>query len=38
MTNQEILEQYPALEEDDIRASLLYAVLKLNNTIIINAA
>ena len=25
MTNKEILEQHPALEEDDIRASLLYA-------------
>lgn len=38
MTNQEIFEQHPALGEDDIRASLLYAALKLNNTIIINAA
>lgn len=38
MTNKEILEQHPALEEDDIRASLLYAALKMNNTIIINAA
>jgi len=38
MNNQEILEQHPALEEDDIRASLLYAALKLNNTIIINAS
>lgn len=38
MTNQEILEQHPALEDDDIRASLLYAALKMNNTVIINAA
>lgn len=38
MSNQEILEQHPALEEDDIRASLLYAALKMNNTVIINAA
>ena len=38
MSNQEILEQHPALEENDIRASLLYAALKMNNTVIINAA
>lgn len=38
MTNQEILEQHPAIDEDDIRAFLLHAALKLNNTIIINAA
>lgn len=38
MTNAEILEQHPALEEDDIRASLLYAALRMSNTVIINAA
>jgi uncharacterized protein (DUF433 family) len=38
MSHQEILEEHPALEEDDIRASLLYAALKMNNTVIINAA
>ncbi len=38
MTNQDILKQHPALEQDDIRASLLYAALKMNNTVIINAA
>jgi len=38
MTNREILEEHPALEEDDIKAALLYAALKMDNTIIINAA
>ena len=38
MTNEEILEQHPALEKDYIRASLLYDALKMNNTVIINAA
>ena len=38
MSHQEILEEHTALEEDDIRASLLYAAIKMNNTIIINAA
>lgn len=38
MTNKEILEQHPALEEDDIRAALLYAAMKLNNTLVIHAA
>lgn len=37
MSNKEILEQHPALEEDDIRAALLYAAIKLNNTLVINA-
>ena len=38
MSHPEILEEHPDLEEDDIRASLLYAALKMNNTIVINAA
>jgi uncharacterized protein (DUF433 family) len=32
MSNNQILEQHPALEEDDIKAALLYASIKLGNT------
>lgn len=38
MTKEEILEQHPILEKDDIHAALLYASLKIKNTAIINAA
>lgn len=38
MTYEQILSEHPALEEDDIRASLLYAAVKMGNTIIIHAA
>lgn len=38
MTNVEILEEHPALEEEDIKAALLYAALRMSNTVIINAA
>lgn len=38
MTNDEILEQHPDLEREDIQASLLYASFKLSNTIVIHAA
>ena len=38
MTNEEIVEQHPSLEKDDILAALLYASLKLTNTRIIHAA
>ena len=38
MTNEQILEEHPDLEEEDIRASLLYAALKMDHTTIINAA
>lgn len=38
MTTADILVQHPLLEEDDIRASLLYASLKIKNTVIIHAA
>lgn len=38
MNTDEILEQHPILEKEDIQASLLYASLKLKNTIIIHAA
>lgn len=38
MTTEEILEQHPLLEKEDIQASLLYAALRTKNTLIINAA
>lgn len=38
MTNNEILEQHPCLEREDIHAALLYASVRINNTLIINAA
>lgn len=38
MTNDEILEQHPMLEKEDIQAALMYAALRAKNTIIINAA
>lgn len=38
LSDQEILEQHPILEKEDIQASLLYASLKMKNTVIINHA
>ena len=38
MTHAEIMEEHPALEEDDIKAALLYAALRIGNTIIVHAA
>ena len=38
MTEADILEQHPILEKDDIHAALLYASLKLKNTVVIHAA
>ena len=38
MTPEEIIEDFPFLEKEDIKASLLYASLRLKNTVIINAA
>lgn len=38
MTNEEILEQHPILENEDIQAALLYAALRTKNTVIINDA
>lgn len=38
MTNEEILEQHPILEKEDIPAALLYAALRTKNTVIINDA
>lgn len=36
MTWDEILEEHPILERDDIRAALLYAVIRLSDSITIN--
>jgi uncharacterized protein (DUF433 family) len=38
MTPEEIINDFSFLEKDDIRAALLYASLRLKNTVIINAA
>ena len=38
MTPQKIINDFPFLEKDDIRAALLYASLRLKNTLVINAA
>jgi uncharacterized protein (DUF433 family) len=38
MLAEEILNQHPILEKEDIQASLLYAALRTKNTLIINAA
>jgi uncharacterized protein (DUF433 family) len=38
MTPEEIIEDFPFLEKEDIRDALLYASLRLKNTLIINAA
>jgi uncharacterized protein (DUF433 family) len=38
MSSEEIINDFPFLEKDDIRAALLYASLRLKNTVVINAA
>jgi len=39
MRHEQILEEHPALEEDDIKAALLYAAGRIGNTtIIVHAA
>jgi uncharacterized protein (DUF433 family) len=38
MSTEEILEQHPTLEREDIQAALMYAALRTKNTLIINAA
>lgn len=38
MTETEIIDQHPVLEKDDIPAALLYASLKMKNTVVIHAA
>lgn len=37
MKEDEILKQHPILETEDIHAALLYASLRLNNTVLMNA-
>ena len=38
MSNDQILEEHPALELEDIKAALLYAAIKIGNTTILYAA
>jgi uncharacterized protein (DUF433 family) len=38
LTEAEILEQHPILEKQDIAAALLYASMKIKNTVVIHAA
>ncbi len=38
VTTNEIIEDFPFLEPDDIKAALCHASLRLKNTLIINAA
>ncbi|HWB92706.1 MAG TPA: DUF433 domain-containing protein [Puia sp.] len=38
LTDKEILEQHPILEREDIQAALLYASVKMKNTVVIHAA
>jgi uncharacterized protein (DUF433 family) len=38
LSEQEILDQHPILERDDIRAALLYAALQLKNIVVIHGA
>ena len=38
MSDGEILEQHPILQKEDIHAALLYASLKMKNTVVIHAA
>lgn len=38
LSENEILEQHPFLEKEDIKAALLYASFKMKNTVIIHAS
>jgi uncharacterized protein (DUF433 family) len=38
LSEEDILEQHPILEKADIQAALLYASLKMKNTVVIHAA
>lgn len=38
LSEAEILDQHPILEKEDIYAALLYASLKMKNTVVIHAA
>jgi uncharacterized protein (DUF433 family) len=37
LTSAEILEQHPILEKEDISAALVYASIKIKNTVVIHA-
>jgi uncharacterized protein (DUF433 family) len=38
LTDRDIIDQHPILEKADIQAALLYASLKVKNTVVIHAA
>lgn len=38
LSEKQILQQHPILEAEDIQASLLYASVKMKNTVVIHAA
>jgi uncharacterized protein (DUF433 family) len=38
MSEEQIIDQHPVLEKEDIQAALLYASLKMKNTVVIHAA
>ncbi|HVS91104.1 MAG TPA: DUF433 domain-containing protein [Mucilaginibacter sp.] len=38
LSEENILEQHPLLQKEDIQAALLYASLKIKNTVVIHAA
>ena len=38
MSEDQIIEQHPILEKEDIHAALLYASIKMKNTVVIHAA
>jgi uncharacterized protein (DUF433 family) len=38
LTDRDIIDQHPILEKADIQATLLYASLKVKNTVVIHAA
>ena len=38
MTEEEVLTEHPILEKEDIMAALLYASVKMKNTVVIHAA
>jgi uncharacterized protein (DUF433 family) len=38
MTNEDILEEHPVLEIDDINAALMYAAQSINKSVIVHAA
>jgi uncharacterized protein (DUF433 family) len=38
MSEEDVLDQHPVLQKEDIQAALLYASLKMKNTVVIHAA